>query len=177
MADFVLIFLANAFCIFVLIAVHECGHYLAGWICGIPGRDMRIRLLTFPQHVALRDGAAWVAPFDLARYLGVMQRHLGVGMRLFFYTAGGLILGIAFAVAATAIAKQAGFRGVAIMIGAQALGMNVIYIVLMDLPMALRRGYPWGDVSGMWFIAKLPTVVFVVALSAVHGLLVWYAVT
>src|SRR5687768_10175682 len=29
-----------------IITVHECGHYLAGFIGGIPLKDMRIRLLT-----------------------------------------------------------------------------------------------------------------------------------
>jgi hypothetical protein len=77
--DFALIFLANAACIFVLIAIHEAGHFLAGWVGGIPVSAMRFRLLTFPQHIALRDGDEWVAPFDLERYVAVMQRHLGSG--------------------------------------------------------------------------------------------------
>ena len=42
--------------VFTLIAVHEAGHYLAGLTAGIPAAAMRIRLPTFPQHVALRDG-------------------------------------------------------------------------------------------------------------------------
>jgi hypothetical protein len=175
--EFVLIFLANAACIFVLIAVHETGHFLAGWAGGIPVGEMRIRLLTFPQHVALRDGEEWVSPVrDLERYVAIMQRHLGSGARLFLYTAGGMLLGMVFAVAASVLAKEAGFSGMAIMIAAQSLGMGLIYIFVMDLPMALRRGYPWGDVSGMWFIAKTPTVVFVVGLLAVDGLLLWYVI-
>jgi hypothetical protein len=173
---FLLIFLANAACIFVLIAVHESGHFLAGWAGGIPVGRMRIRLLTFPQHVALRDGEEWVTPLDLERYVAIMQRHLGSGARLFLYTAGGMIVGTAFTVAVAVLAKEAGFRGMAIMIAAQSLAMGLIYIFVMDLPMALRRGYPWGDVSGMWFIAKVPTVVFVVGLLAVDGLLLWYAI-
>ena len=176
MLEFVLIFLANAACIFVLIAVHEAGHFLAGWAGGIPVGDMRIRLLTFPQHVALRDGEEWVTPFDLARYVAIMQRHLGYGARLFLYTAGGMILGSVFTVAASVLAKEAGFSGMAIMIAAQSLGMGLIYIFVMDLPMALRRGYPWGDASGMWFIARIPTVVFVFGMLAVDGLLLWYVI-
>jgi hypothetical protein len=42
--------------VFALIAVHETGHYIAGLTAGIPATAMKIRLLTFPQHVALRDG-------------------------------------------------------------------------------------------------------------------------
>ena len=176
MLEFVLIFLANAACIFVLIAVHEAGHFLAGWAGGIPFGEMRIRLLTFPQHVALRDGEEWVTPFDLERYVAIMRRHLGSGARLFLYTAGGMLLGTVFTVAASVLAKEAGYSGMAIMIAAQSLGMGLVYIFLMDLPMALRRGYPWGDVSGMWFIAKIPTVVFVFGTLAVDGLLLWYVI-
>jgi len=174
--EFALIFLANVACIFILIAVHEAGHFLAGWVGGIPVGAMRIRLLTFPQHVALRDGEEWVSPIrDLERYVAIMQRHLGSGARLFLYTAGGMILGTVFPVAAVVLAKVTGFSGMAIMIAAQSLGMGLIYIFVMDLPMALRRGYPWGDVSGMWFIAKVPTVVFVFVMLTVDGLLLWYA--
>lgn len=176
MREFVLIFLANAACVFVLIAVHEAGHFLAGWAGGIPLSGMRICLLTFPQYVALRDGEAWVTPFDLERYVAVMRRHLGSGARLFLYTAGGLIVGTVFTVAATVVAKEAGLRGMAIMIAGQSLGIGLVYIFLMDLPRALRRGYPAGDVSGMWSIARTPTVLFVVGMLAVDGLLLWYAV-
>jgi hypothetical protein len=174
---FFLIFLANAACIFVLITVHEIGHFLAGWAGGIPLGGMRIRLLTFPQHVALRDGEEWVSPVrDLERYVAIMQRHLGSGARLFLYTAGGMLLGTVFNVPAVVLPKEAGFSGMAIMIAAQSLGMGLIYIFVMDLPMALRRGYPWGDVSGMWFIAKIPTVLFVFGVLVVDGLLLWYAI-
>jgi hypothetical protein len=177
MAEFALIFLANAICVFVLIAVHEVGHFLTGWAGGIPLSGMRIRLLTFPQHVALRDGVEWVSPVqDLQRYVAVMQRHLGSGVRLFLYTAGGLIVGTVFTVAAVVLAKTAGLAGMATMIAAQSLGMGLIYIFVMDIPQALRRGYPAGDISGMWFIAKVPTAMFVIGMLALDGLLLWYAV-
>src|ERR671937_983151 len=121
---FFLIFLANAVCVFVMIAVHETGHFLAGWAAGIPLGAMRIRLLTFPQHVVLRDGEEWVTPFNTERYVAIMQRHLGFGARLFLYTAGGLILGTVFSVAATVLAKEAGFSGMAIIVAGQSLGMG-----------------------------------------------------
>jgi hypothetical protein len=136
--EFVLIFLANAACIFVLIAVS-------------PVRD-------------------------LERYLTIMQRHLGSRARLFLYTAGGMLVGTVFAVAAAVLAKETGFSGMAIMIAAQSLVMGLICIFVMNLPMALRRGYPWGDVSGMWFIAKVPTVLFLFGVLVVDGVLLWYAI-
>jgi hypothetical protein len=48
---------------------------------------------------------------DLVRYVAIMQRHLGSGARLFLYTAGGMIVGTVFTVAASVLAKEAGFSG------------------------------------------------------------------
>lgn len=87
-----------------------------------------------------------------------------------------MLLGTVFNVPAVVVAKVAGFTAMAIMIAAQSLGMGLVYIFVMYLPMALRRGYPWGDVSGMWFIAKIPTVLFVLGVLVVDGLLLWYAI-
>jgi len=137
---------------------------------------MRIRLFTFPQHVVLRDGDEWVAPFDLVRYLGVMQRYLGTGARLYAYTAGGLLFETVFTVVTSVVAKAAGWHGLALMVAGQSLAMYLIFVFLMDLPVALRRGYPWGDVSGMWFIAKVPTAILAVGLLAVRLLLVGYVI-
>lgn len=139
---------------------------------------MRLRLFTFPQHVVLLDGdGTWIAPFDLERYLAVMFHHLGTGPRLFLYTAGGLVFGSLVEVGATVTAKEAGLDGVALIIAGQSLGMYVVYVFLMDLPMALRRGYPWGDVSGLWFIAKGPAAVLAVGLLVIHVLLLWYVLS
>jgi hypothetical protein len=173
---FAAIAVANVACIFTLIAVHEVGHFLAGWMAGIPLRAMRIRLWTFPQHVALYDGARWVTPLELEQYLPVMQRHLGAGARLFLYTAGGMLLETVFAIGATVGAKIADWDGLAAMVAGQSACLFLIYLFVMDLPMALRRGYPWGDVSGLWFIARGPTVLLVVSMLAVRAWLIWYAV-
>jgi hypothetical protein len=168
--------LGNAVCIFALISVHEVGHFLAGWLDGIPWNAMRIRLLTFPQHVLLRDGEDWVAPFDLSRYLPVMERHLGSGARLFLYAAGGLILETVFAVTASIVAKLGGRSDLALMIAGQSLGFYVILVFLVDLPIALYRGHACLDVSGLWSIARIPTVLLAVGLLLVRGLLVWYVI-
>lgn len=50
------IFVGSIVLVIVLITVHEIGHWLMGLLAGIPARAMRIRLLTFPQQVVLRDG-------------------------------------------------------------------------------------------------------------------------
>jgi hypothetical protein len=68
-----LVFLLILALVFVLIVVHESGHYLAGLMGGIPARDMLLILWAFPQHVAVLDGQeGWscdsgiTAPWDTA---------------------------------------------------------------------------------------------------------------
>ena len=170
---FFLILMANLGAVLLLIAVHETGHHLAGWAAGIPRREMRVRLLTFPQHVVLQDGTDWVAPFDLERYLGVMQRHLRSRGALFLYTAGGLIVETIFTVAVSLLLSGNGWTGLAQVLAGQSLAVFLIYTFLMDLPRALQRGYPWGDVSGLWFIARAPTLLLVTVLLAIRAALLW----
>ena len=54
--QFFLILLTNLAIVFTSIAAHQFGHYLAGLTAGITANVMKIRLFTFPQHVALRNG-------------------------------------------------------------------------------------------------------------------------
>jgi hypothetical protein len=162
-------------CYFLLVAVHEVGHYLAGWAAGIPAAEMRIRLFTFPQHVALRDGERWVLPFDLEAYLAVLRRHLLTTPRLYLYTAGGMLLETTFLLAVCLLALQWSQQGLVLLVAGMSLGILLVYVVVMDVPMAIRRGYPWGDVSGLWWLAKAPTAVLPLGMLMIRGALVWAA--
>jgi hypothetical protein len=172
--QFLAIFFTYAACIVLLIVVHECGHYVAGWLGGIPLSEMRIRLLTFPQHVALRFEDRWVGPHELEPYLATMFRHLTSTPRLFLYTAGGFLSETLFTVAATGLLVGLGWSGLALVIAVMSLGMNLIAVLLLDLPLAWRFGHPAGDVSGLWALAKLPTVLVVVGMLAIRLALLWY---
>jgi hypothetical protein len=162
-------------CYFSLVSVHEAGHYLAGWLAGVPTAEMRLRLFTFPQHVALRDGERWVPPFDLESYLEVMRRHLITTPRLYLYTAGGMLLETAFMLAVCILALQWREQWLVLLVAGMSLGILLVYLVVMDLPMAIRRGYPWGDVSGLWWLAKAPTAVLILGMLMIRGVLVWAA--
>jgi hypothetical protein len=169
---FLLWALVGLACYFLLVWVHELGHYLAGWAAGIPRLDMRIRLLTFPQHVALWDGKRWVSPSDLQSYLAIMQRHLGTTPRVYFYTAGGMLLETLFTAIVSMIALLLGLPKLVLLIAGLSLWLWLVYIVLMDVPMAIRRGYPWGDLSGLWWLAKAPTLILAVGMLLIRvGLL------
>ena len=172
---FLLMFGLNAAIIFVLIAVHEVGHYLAGLTAGIPARSMRVVLLAFPQHVVLRDGDAWVSPVkDIARYIAVARSYIATRAGAFRYVAGGIVVETIFAAGVSLAALHAGWSVVAFWTAAMSLALYAINVLLMDLPWALLHRHSVGDTSGLWEIARLPAVVFTVAVIAVKVLLVVY---
>ena len=119
---FLLLFFLIVCLVCVLIAVHESGHYLAGWMEGIPASDMKLVLLAFPQHVAVRDGDEWVSPVaDIGRYIAVTERHLQSRGAAFRWVAGGMVLELIFTVAVWGAAMGTGYRGVAFTIASVSL--------------------------------------------------------
>jgi len=83
--------------LFVIIVVHECGHYMAGCLVGIPFADMRIRLFTCPPHVALReDDESWVSPKDYRHYVALSRRYLETCFEAVIYVSSGLLTQTAF---------------------------------------------------------------------------------
>jgi len=170
---FLLVFVLIVGLVFVLIVVHESGHYLAGLMGGIPARDMRLVLLTFPQHVAVRDGHDWVSPVqDIRRYIEVTRRHLYSRGAAFRWVAGGIALELAFTMALWGTAMAAGYRGIAFWAACVSLAMYAINVGLMDLPWAFWYGCAVGDTSGLWQIAPIPAVIFTAVTVASRALLV-----
>jgi hypothetical protein len=170
---FLLLFLLSLGLVFVLIVVHESGHYLAGLVGGIPARDMRLALWVFPQHVAVRDGHDWVSPVrDIRRYIEVTRRHLHSRGAAFRWVAGGMALELAFTVALWGAALGAGYHVAALWVAGVSLAMYAINVGLMDLPWALRYRCAVGDTSGLWQIAPIPGVLFTAVMLASRVLLV-----
>lgn len=169
--------LAFAASFFVLIAVHEFGHYLAGWIGGIPARNMRIRMFVFPQRVDLRCEDHWVSPYDRELFLSTAWGYLKTTPRFYLYSSGGLLIETLFAVIAVAVFTHFGYRAPAILVAITSLCIILGIVLVLDLPLAWFRGHPVGDVSGLWALAKFPTVVLMLVLLTVRSLLVWYVKT
>jgi hypothetical protein len=173
---FLLILLMMIVLVFVLIAVHETGHYLAGLTAGIPASTMRIRLFTFPQHVALRDGDDWLSPIaDIERYVNVSRRYLSSRGAAFRWVAGGMVVETIFTSLSCVTAFLLGWTFLAFWTAVMSLSMYVINVSLMDVPWALIRGHAFGDTSGLWIIAKLPAALLTILLLIVRISLVWYA--
>jgi hypothetical protein len=173
---FVLFFLLIVGLVVVLITVHETGHYVAGLMGGIPARDMKLVLIAFPQHVAVRDGDEWVSPVrDIRRYIEITRRHLSSRGAAFRWVAGGMALELAFTAGLWGAAMGAGYRGVAFSAACVSLGMYAINVVLMDLPCALRYRCAAGDTSGLWQIAPVRAVIFSAVMVASRVLLVVFS--
>lgn len=169
-------FLAPAL-VMILIAVHELGHYLAGLTAGIPASAMKIRLLTFPQHVALRDGDRWVSPVsEIGRFIEVSRRYLATRAAAFRWVAGGLVAETAFTAVVCVLASQFGWHSVAFWTAVISLTMYLINVILMDVPWALIYRHAFGDTSGLWEISRPAAVVVTTLMLAVRFGLVRQAV-
>jgi len=78
--------------IFLLVVVHEFGHYVAGISVGIPAQSMRIRIFTYPPHVEMKDADGWIAPWDYARYGTVARRYMKSRSDAILCISAGLLL-------------------------------------------------------------------------------------
>jgi hypothetical protein len=161
--------------VFALIAVHETGHYVAGLTAGIPAKAMKIRLLKFPQHVALRDGDRWVSPVeDIEHFVDVSRRYLSTRAAAFRWVAGGLVTETGFTSIVCILAAKLGWQSVAFWLAVISLAMYLVNVVLMDIPWALIRHHAFGDTSGLWQISRLPALVVTALMLAIRLLLVRY---
>lgn len=168
------IFLLHLAWVLVLILVHESGHYLAGWIGGIPARDMRIRMFCFPQHVQLRDADQWVSPVaDIDAYIKLVWRHLKSTPLVYVFVSGGFLVETIFTLAASVPMIAAGWPKIAIALNLLSLLMLLPWVCI-DM-INICRGRIGGDLSGLWFLARLPTAIFVFALLLARGIPWWLA--
>lgn len=171
--EFLAIFVFYAACVAVLIAVHETGHCLAGLAAGIPASDMRIRLLRFPQHVELRDGGEWVSPVaDIQRYIELVWQHLQTSPRVYTYVCGGLVFETMFTVCVSVVLIASDRPGMALAVAGLSLVMILPWLVVDGI--SVCRGRVSGDLSGLWLLARMPTLVLLIVFLAARGAIIWY---
>jgi hypothetical protein len=165
-----------AACAIVLIVVHEAGHYLAGLLGGIPAGDMRIRLWAFPQHVVLREGDRWLSPnAEIEQYVAHIWQRLQTTPKVYLYTSGGLILETAFMAVVSVVLLFFGWPKIAFAVAGLSLMLLLPWLVVDAV--SIYRGRIAGDLSGLWYLARLPTVLFIVGLLATRGAILWYSNT
>src|SRR4051812_27647298 len=153
------IFLGCSTAIFTLIALHECGHFVAGLMAGIPADQMKIRLAVFPQHVALRDGDEWLSPArDSARYIARSTTMIRNKTGAIAYVAGGLLAQTALFVAFVLISRSAAVPRLWVTPLTGALVALPLLYLLADLFATQQTKRPCGDFSGLWKISPLASV-------------------
>ena len=161
---------------FAFVVIHESGHYLAGRIGGIPFDQMRLRLMAFPQHVELRDNDDWISPTkSIERYIAIIWKCLRTTPRVYTYVAGGLIAETIFTIVATMTLVSIGQPKAAFLVVFLSLLGNGGWVVADTI--AVLRGRTLGDWSGMWHVAKIPTIAFLLAYFVVRAALWIYTKT
>ena len=130
---------------------------------------------TFPQHVAIKDGDAWLSSTqDIERYIEVTRGFFTSKAAAFRWVAGGVLLEGVFTVAVCLVAHGIGWANLAFWTAAMSLSMYFINVFIMDVPWALMKGHPFGDTSGLWTIARMPAVLLTVAMLAIRGGIFWF---
>jgi hypothetical protein len=171
----ILIFIACLSAVFGIIAVHECGHYLAGGAAGIPWRLMKIRLRAFPQHVALKSGDRWLHPMaDYEKY-GVASMALLKGKsRAAIYVSGGLVVQtIVFVLVVLGLPVAGVSQLWVVPIACALVSVPLLYLCadLVFTPMAKR---PCGDFSVLWRISPLASLVVTTSVVGIHGAVLFH---
>lgn len=172
MTIFLQIFCANIVLLFVLIAVHECGHWTMGYIAGIPTAKMKIRLLTFPQQVVLRDGDEWTSVSNYDRYFALLKGHVPSRGGQFLYVVGGFLFETGFLVALSLVLAKMGYWLLAIVAPGLSLTMYLVYVLLMDLPQSRRLERPWGDTTILYSLSPPGAIAVSCAMILVRVILI-----
>ena len=169
---FLQIFFANIVLLFVLIAVHEVGHWSMGIVAGIPVSQMKIRLFSFPQQVALRDGDRWASVSNYDRYFALLTRYVPSRGGQFLYVVGGFLFETCFLVALSLALAKMGYWLLAIVAPGLSLSMFLVYVFLMDLPQSKRIQRPWGDTTILYSLAPAAGVAVAVIMVVARVILV-----
>jgi hypothetical protein len=154
--------------VFLVIIVHEIGHYLAGAAFGIPIRQMRIVLWTFPQHVAIKKGDAWISPLDYKNYVSRSREFLQSKFSAFMYVAGGFIAQTAVFLILFLYIGNSGFSNHLIKPITIAIVIQLFLYWSMDLSKTARTKSPSGDLTGLWKISKLATISLIGLIGLIH---------
>lgn len=160
--------------IWLLVIVHENGHYLFGRVLGVPAEDMRVEITGNPPHVALRDGDRWVPPMDES-YAEIFQRHCPSLRAAWLYIAGGVIGETVVALVMICVLVAIGIGGAAVILAWSTTLFFVAY-VLGDLAISLSRRMATGDWSAMYTVHPGSTFGLLIGAGAAKAApLLWFA--
>jgi hypothetical protein len=155
------IFFGNIVLAFILISIHEVGHWIMGIIAGIPYQKMKIRLLTFPQQVVLKDEKDWVSVSDFDRYHSILNYYVPTPKGKYLYVSGGFLFETVFLVIFSTILWEYNYGLYAAVANGLSLMMFIIYLFAMDIPTSKSLNKPWGDTTILFSLTKNLTIIIV----------------
>lgn len=175
MIIFLQILFANIILVFVLIGIHEVGHWVMGLIAGIPLQKMKIRMFTFPQQVVLRDEQEWVSVSDYERYHSMLNKHVPTITGKYLYVSGGFLFETVFLGIFSLSLWNHGFWLYSAVANGLSLMMFLLYLFAMDIPQSKSLKKPWGDTTILFSLAKKPTILTVSAMILIRvGLMLFF---
>lgn len=172
MTIFLEILVTNVILLAGLITVHEIGHWALGRMSGMPAGQMRIRLLTFPQQVVLRDGTQWVSVGEYDRYFAILRSHIPNRSGQFAYVIGGFLFETFALALIWCVFISKGMWIMSLVAPGLSLSMYLVYLFAMDLPQARESGKPWGDTTILNALAPGSGVVVAGAMITVRLLMI-----
>ncbi len=175
MTLFFQIFFANVVLLFLLISVHELGHWFFGRLAGIPNNQMKIRLLTFPQQVQIRDTDGWVSVSTFDRYFTRLRELVPSRSGQFAYVVGGFVFETVFLITVTFVVGYQGYWLYAIVAPGLSLMMYLIYLFAMDFPQSRALQKPWGDSTILYSLAPRCAIIVAACMVVVRITLVLLA--
>ena len=169
------IFAGCLLAVFGVIALHECGHFLLGIAAGIPAREMKIRLLTFPQHVALREGDGWLDPTrDYHLYVVRAQALAPDRSRQVAYAAGGLVVQTVVVVLFVFAWRSLGGGRLWLVPLTLALVSVPLLYLCADLIFTRLARRPCGDFSVLWAICPAASIAVSSFVLIIHLLVLFH---
>lgn len=165
MIDVLLSLVGIACFAWLVIVIHEYGHFIVGRVVGIPRGDIRVDLSGKPPHNALRRGSAWLSPDD-AGYIDAFRRHAESTAAAWAFVSGGVVVETALSVPAIVVIAYLGGTGPALLWAWTTLVIFIIYVV-GDAVISLRTQQRSGDFSSLWEIHRPGTVLVVLVIAVI----------
>jgi hypothetical protein len=154
--------------IFTMIMIHECGHYFAGIMVGIPFRQMKICLWTFPQYVAIKDSNNWISPLDYEKFVTKSKEYIKGKPRAIVFASGGFVLQSVAFITLIPLLKVNNIGGKFLGPATFAIVTQLFVYLLSDL----RK--PYGDFTSLLKLSKLAFYLIIVPVILIHVVVLVY---
>jgi len=172
----IIIFFVCLMSIFLIIIIHEFGHFLAGIVFGIPLKHIKICLLTIPQCVALKDGENWLKPKDRERFVSKQKELLKNRLGSIFFVAGGLIFQtVVFSLVIIGLMTFDVVHSIDILRPITIAITSQLFLYLwIDLKKSNYTKSYWGDFTGLLKISRFAAYVVIIPVIVIHLMILIY---